>query len=60
MARVHGIRITIYDPARHVSRSLTVKEGPLVTVQEVAVYVQDTLAERWRTTKLNDRRHKRR
>jgi len=57
-----GIRITFYDAARHESRSLTVAArcGSTPTVAEVAQYVQDKVAAMWLTTKLNDRRHKRR
>lgn len=57
-----GIRITIYDPEARESRTLTVVRGPYSggqpRVGEVARVLEDAISARWRTTRLNSRRHK--
>ena len=51
------IVVTLYDPDRRESLSITVYGGLL---KQVAQAVQDFLGIHWRTTRLDDRRHKRR
>ena len=51
------IVVTFYDPDRRESLSITVYGGLL---DRVARAVQDFLGIHWRTTRLDDRRHKRR
>lgn len=52
-----GIKVTVYDPDLHKSRSITVYGAHLV---DVTRRVESDLGRRWRTTSFTDRRHKRR
>jgi len=52
-----GIAVRVLDPREGKSHSLTVYNA---SVEDVAREVQRALGIRWRTTKLSDRRHRRR
>ncbi|MCO6436522.1 MAG: hypothetical protein J5J06_05495 [Phycisphaerae bacterium] len=52
-----GLKVLVYDPLLGKSRSLTVYGAE---VESLAREVEAFLAHRYRTTRLDDRRHKRR
>ena len=55
--RKRGIKLSFYDEVAQRSRHITVYA---VQLQELAEFVERAVAARWASTKLNDRRHKRR
>ena len=60
VGRKPRIVVTFYDPDERESLSITVYPGRGGLLNRVARSVQDFLGRSWITTRLDDRRHKRR
>ena len=53
-----AVKVTVYDPARGESISLTCYPPPGTRPRDVAELCQAALRSRWQTTDIRDRRHK--